>query len=74
MLVATLKILGDVLCRTVAKDVPRAVKAMNLAHRLQKHGDCYFWFTATPGNELTNNLAEQAIRLVVIDRHITQGL
>jgi transposase len=27
----------------------------------------------TPGVEATNNLAEQAIRFVVIDRHITQG-
>lgn len=27
----------------------------------------------TPGLEPTNNLAEQAIRFVVIDRHITQG-
>jgi transposase len=27
----------------------------------------------TPGVEPTNNLAEQAIRFVVIDRHITQG-
>ena len=26
-----------------------------------------------PGIEPTNNLAEQAIRFVVIDRHITQG-
>jgi transposase len=27
----------------------------------------------TPGVEPTNNLAEQAIRFVVIDRHVTQG-
>ena len=27
----------------------------------------------TPGIEPTNNLAEQAIRFVVIDRHVTQG-
>jgi transposase len=30
-------------------------------------------FVTTPGIEPTNNLAEQAIRLVVIDRRITQG-
>jgi transposase len=27
----------------------------------------------TPGVEPTNNLAEQAIRFVVLDRHVTQG-
>jgi len=40
---------------------------------LQKHGEAYFTFITTPGIEPTNNLAEQAIRFVVIDRHITQG-
>ena len=30
-------------------------------------------FITTPGIEPTNNLAEQAIRFVVIDRQITQG-
>ena len=33
----------------------------------------YFRFVTTPGVEPTNNLAEQAIRFVVIDRRITQG-
>ena len=33
----------------------------------------YFRFLTTPGVEPTNNLAEQAIRFVVIDRLITQG-
>ena len=32
-----------------------------------------FQFLTTPGIEPTNNLAEQAIRFVVIDRRITQG-
>ena len=30
-------------------------------------------FVTTPGLEPTNNLAEQAIRFVVIDRLVTQG-
>lgn len=30
-------------------------------------------FITTPGIEPTNNLAEQAIRFVVIDRKVTQG-
>ena len=33
----------------------------------------YFRFITTPGVEPTNDLAEQAIRFVVIDRRITQG-
>ena len=53
---------------------PRKCKqALNLAERFRKHGDAYFRFITTPGVEPTNNLAEQAIRFVVIDRKITQG-
>jgi len=70
---ATLKNLGDVLCRTAVKDVPETAEARNLARRFQKHGASYIRFITTPGIEPTNNLAEQAIRFVVIDRHITQG-
>jgi hypothetical protein len=44
-----------------------------MAARLAKHGTSYFEFITTPGVEPTNNLAEQAIRFVVIDRLITQG-
>jgi transposase len=54
-------------------DVPPTRTAGLLAQRLQKHGASYFRFVTTPGVEPTNNLAEQAIRFVVIDRHITQG-
>ena len=39
----------------------------------ESHGESYFRFITTPGVEPTNNLAEQAIRFVVIDRLITQG-
>lgn len=45
----------------------------NMAKRFREHGKEYFRFVTTPGVEPTNNLAEQAIRFVVIDRHITQG-
>jgi len=45
----------------------------NMAKRFRDHGSAYFTFVTTPGVEPTNNLAEQAIRFVVIDRHITQG-
>jgi hypothetical protein len=48
-------------------------QAQNMANRFRKHGEAYFTFITTPGMEPTNNTAEQAIRFVVIDRHITQG-
>ena len=44
-----------------------------MAKRFAQHGQAYFEFVTTPDVEPTNNLAEQAIRFVVIDRHITQG-
>jgi transposase len=53
--------------------VPESKYCRNLAQRLQKHGDSYFRFMTTPGLEPTNNLAEQAIRFVVLDRVVTQG-
>ncbi len=48
-------------------------EAQNMANRFRKHGKAYFEFITTPGIGPTNNVAEQAIRFVVIDRHITQG-
>ena len=54
-------------------DVPATKHATNLAERFRKHGEAYFRFITTPGIGPTNNLAEQAIRFVVIDRRITQG-
>src|SRR5262249_43213591 len=59
--------------RQATQDVPATKAAANLALRMQKYGECYFRFITTPGVEPTNNLAEQAIRFVVIDRHITPG-
>jgi transposase len=55
------------------KEVPASQPAQRLAARLEKYGASYFEFITTPGIEPTNNTAEQAIRFVVIDRHITQG-
>jgi transposase len=54
-------------------DVPATRASQNMATRFRKHGQAYFEFITTPGVEPTNNLAEQAIRFVVIDRRITQG-
>src|SRR5262249_19979412 len=44
-----------------------------MAKRMARYGEAYFTFVTTPGVEPTNNLAEQAIRFVVIDRLVTQG-
>jgi transposase len=57
----------------VGKRAPQRSEARNLARRFREHGDAYFRFITTPGIEPTNNLAEQAIRFVVIDRLVTQG-
>ncbi len=48
-------------------------EAFNMAKRFRKNGKAYFEFITTPGIGPTNNLAEQAVRFVVIDRRITQG-
>jgi transposase len=59
--------------RLATTRVPQGKHAHNLAKRFHKHGEAYFQFITTPGIEPTNNLAEQAIRFIVIDRRITQG-
>ena len=52
---------------------PWTGEARNMAERFRRHADAYFRFITTPGVEPTNNLAEQALRFVVIQRRITQG-
>ena len=64
---------GTGCCECGLATCPATRHGQNMAKRLRKHGEAYFTFVTTPGVEPTNNLAEQAIRFVVIDRHITQG-
>jgi transposase len=64
---------GDQLWAEVVWRVPNTAEADNLAKRFEKHGESYLRFITTPGIDPTNNLAEQAIRFVVIDRKVTQG-
>jgi transposase len=61
------------LVQAATENVPATRHSANMAKRFQQNGDAYFRFITTPGLAPTNNLAEQAIRFVVIDRHITQG-
>jgi transposase len=63
----------DAVLQQATSNVPPTRHSQNMAKRLKQHGAAYFTFVTTPGIEPTNNLAEQAIRFVVIDRHITQG-
>ena len=48
-------------------------EAQNMATRFRKHGKAYFEFISNPQIDPTNNVAEQAIRFIVIDRYVTQG-
>ncbi len=58
----------------VVRRPPEQTGALTLAARFRgKKAENYFRFLTTPGIEPTNNLTEQAIRHIVIDRHITQG-
>jgi len=68
-----LQVARDAVLVRATSAVPAPAAAQRLAQRLRQHGDSYFRFVTTPGVEPTNNLAEQAIRFVVIDRLITQG-
>jgi len=58
---------------TRGKSGPAWAEVQNLVKRFREHGDAYFRFVTTPGIAPTNNLAEQALRFVVIDRRLTQG-
>jgi transposase len=63
----------DEVLRQAGHAVPPTRHSQNMANRFAQHGKAYFEFVTTPGVEPTNNLAEQAIRFVVIDRRVTQG-
>jgi transposase len=63
----------DEVLRCALTGVPTGQHSQNVAERFRQHGSAYFQFLTTPGVEPTNNLAEQAIRFVVIDRGVTQG-
>lgn len=63
----------DALVSDATLQVPQTKEALNMAKRFEQHGAQYFQFITTPDIAPTNNVAEQAIRFVVIDRRITQG-
>lgn len=57
----------------IGKRPPPRSEAQALADRFRKHGKAYFTFLYCEGVEPTNNLTEQALRFVVLDRKVTQG-
>jgi len=65
--------LGEVPSRLDGNGKELKREAFNMAKRFRENGKAYFEFITTPGIGPTNNLAEQAVRFVVIDRRITQG-
>jgi transposase len=71
--VRQLQVVRDRVLLAGMSNVPATRYAQNLAKRFRDHGASYFTFITTPEVGPTNNLAEQAIRFVVIDRLITQG-
>lgn len=63
----------DAIVKQSQIDVPPVNEAQLIAKRLRNYETEYFEFIRTPGVEPTNNSAEQILRFVAIDRHITQG-
>jgi transposase len=55
------------------KSAPDRPGVRDLRQRFRLHAKQFFTFVTTPGIEPTNNLTEQAIRYIVIDRKVTQG-
>lgn len=66
-------VLTDVPSKLNKKGKEEKKAAQNMANRFRTHGEAYFEFITTPGIDPTNNVAEQAIRFIVIDRYVTQG-
>ena len=52
---------------------PDRTGVCDLRERFRLHPQEFFTFVTTPGVEPTNNMTEQAIRYLIIDRRITQG-
>jgi transposase len=59
--------------RAEALNAPKFKEAENLAKRFSLNGDSYLRFISNPELDPTNNVAEQTIRFVVLDRAVTQG-
>lgn len=72
-LTRALEAVRDAILEEAQRNVPDVKEAQLVAKRLRNYADEYFEFIHTPAIGPTNNAAEQSIRFVTIDRHITQG-
>lgn len=70
---AKLNVYRKTIIAIATTDVPDDKDCRNMANRFLKHGGAYFQFITTPGIDPTNNIAEQALRFVVMYRHVSQG-
>jgi transposase len=69
-----LEVARDRILTLATTRIPSTSDAQNMAKRFATHGESFFQFiTYQDWIEPTNNVAEHAIRFVVIDRRITQG-
>jgi len=64
---------GEQVERVAIEQSPNTRASGKLAIRFRTNAQHYLRFTRVMGLEPTNNAAEQAIRYMVIDRHVTQG-
>lgn len=58
---------------TVQRHVPEYNKAAALAKRFEVHGESYFLFVENSDIAPSNNISEQEVRTLVMDRIVTQG-
>jgi hypothetical protein len=58
---------------TATLDSPHTNEALALEERFYQHAESYFRFITEPDIAPTNNVAEQALRFIAIQRRITQG-
>jgi transposase len=60
--------------KTVRRSVPDHKKSAALVKRFEERGESYFLFIENTAIAPTNNIAEQNIRTLVLDRMVTQGV
>jgi|GEM_PF-2358705 len=61
-------VMGEAITR-----VPQTCEGESLASRFRQHGESYLRYITNPGIDPTNNVAEQTVRFVMLDRKVTQG-
>jgi len=65
---------GKAMVDYAISQAPRTQEGRAMAKRFLKHGHWYLTFIKNLDIEPTNNMAEHAIRFIVLDRYVTQGV